>query len=157
MHALDATFAPGEQLTEKLVEQKIRLAQHRFAVAVLHNCGNTCVFCGFAPHTLGKRHALLRASHSKPWAVSNSYECVDVRNGLAACPIHDAAFDAGYLTITESYAIQQARILQASVTHDQGVLPYFDAVLRPALFFPPHAHKPEQMYLTYHAEHIFRM
>ncbi len=156
IHVLEKTFALSERLTEKMVEQKIRLAQHRFALAVLHNCGNTCVFCGFAPHSLGERNGLLRASHIKPWAMSTDAERVDVRNGVAACPIHDAAFDAGYLTISRSYLIQQARILQESEAHDEGVHPYFGAVLHPSLLLPPHAHKPGQSYLRYHYKHIFR-
>jgi putative restriction endonuclease len=78
--AIEQAFGLGELLTEKLVERKIRLAQHRFAQDVLLNCGRTCVFCGFAPYTLPDRNGLLRASHIKPWAVSNQRERVDVHN-----------------------------------------------------------------------------
>src|SRR5258708_887390 len=70
MKALDYAFELGDRLTEKLVERKIRLAQHRFAIDVIQNCGRSCVFCGFAPRTLPNQSGLLRASHSKPWAVS---------------------------------------------------------------------------------------
>lgn len=48
MKVLDRTFALGDLLTEKLVEQRIRLAQHRFATSVLQNYEYTCVFCGFS-------------------------------------------------------------------------------------------------------------
>jgi len=156
LNVLDQTFALGDQLTEKLVEHKIRLAQHRFAFNVLQNCGNTCVFCGFAPHTLPRHSGLLRASHIKPWAVSSDHERVDVRNGLAACPMHDAAFDEGYLTVNGGYRIHQASVLRESVAHDQGVLPYFGTILRPSLLLPQHAQKPGRAYLLYHQAHIFR-
>ena len=39
MKELDQVFALGDSLTEKLVERKIRLSQHRFALDVLENCG----------------------------------------------------------------------------------------------------------------------
>jgi putative restriction endonuclease len=120
MKALDHAFDLGDRLTEKLVERKIRLAQHRFAVDVIQNCGRSCVFCGFAPRTLPDQSGLLRASQIKPWAVSDHRERLDVRNGLAACPTHDAAFDGGYLTVNGGYRIYRASALEDSVTKDAG-------------------------------------
>jgi len=156
MKILDRTFALGDLLTEKLVEQKIRLAQHRFAIAVLQNCEHACVFCGFAPRSFPKQSGLLRASHIKPWAASNDRERVDVRNGLAACPMHDAAFDQGYLTVNGGLRIHQADILRQSARNDPGVSLYFENVLRPALLLPLQAVKPGAQYLSYHQKHIFK-
>jgi putative restriction endonuclease len=154
---LDDTFALGDRLTEKLVERKVRLAQHRFALEVLHNCSRTCVFCGFEPRSLpGQSGGLLRASHIKPWAVSTSQERVDVRNGVAACPMHDAAFDQGYLTINSGYAIQRAALLKESMTNDQGVSHYFGTILQPKLVLPRQAKMPAAHYLAYHREYIFK-
>jgi putative restriction endonuclease len=82
MNELEQVCALGESLTEKLVERKIRLSQHRFAMEVLENCGRACVFCGFEPRSLPVRSGLLRASHIKPWAVADHREQMDVRNGL---------------------------------------------------------------------------
>ena len=146
---IEKTFRLGELLTEKLVERKIRLTQHRFAQEVLHNCGRTCVFCGFAPHTLPDRSRLLRASHIKPWAVSNQHERVDVHNGLAACPLHDAAFDQGYLTVDGTYQIRKALILQESIEHDYRVGTFFDDALNLSLRLPPGAKMPAREYLEY--------
>lgn len=156
LRALDQTFALGDSLTEKLVERKIRLAQHRFALAVLQNCHRTCVFCGFEPRSLPLQSGLLRASHIKPWAVSTSRERVDVRNGLAACPMHDAAFDQGYLTINGGYRIYRASILEESISHDQGASHYFGTILQTSLLLPRQARMPAAPYLTYHREHIFK-
>jgi putative restriction endonuclease len=153
---LDQTFTLGDQLTEKLVERKIRLAQHRFALEVLQNCHRTCVFCGFEPRSLPGQSGLLRASHIKPWAVSTSRERVDVRNGLAACPMHDAAFDQGYLTINGGYRIHRASVLEQSVVKDQGASYYFGAILQTHLLLPEQAKMPAAHYLTYHREHIFK-
>lgn len=156
MKALDRSFSLGDRLTEKLVEQKIRLAQHRFAVSVIQNCGGACVFCGFEPRTFHGRSGLLRASHIKPWAVSDHRERVDVQNGLAACPMHDAAFDYGYLTINGGYHIHRAKVLEESIAQDPGVKIYFGETLSPSLLLPRDAKLPRVYYLTYHREHIFK-
>lgn len=156
MKKLDQSFELGDQLTEKMAERKIRLAQHRFALEVIRNCGRACVFCGFEPRTLPSRSGLLRASHIKPWARSDHRERVDIRNGLAACPMHDAAFDQGYLTIQDDYRIQKAKILEESLAYDPGVHLYFGEALRPSLLLPSNAKRPHTIYLTYHYENIFK-
>lgn len=156
MKGLQDTFSLTDQQTEKIVEQKIRLAQHRFAREVIRNCGGACVFCGFAPHMLQERSHLLRASHIKPWADSNNRERVDVQNGLAACPIHDVAFDRGYLMINGGYRIHRAARLTQSIVHDPQVTTYFGQALSPVLLLPQQAERPGHAYLVYHREHIFK-
>ena len=49
------------------------------------------------------RHRLLIASHIKPWRDSTPAERLDARNGIAACPIHDAASDTGLLTVNDCF------------------------------------------------------
>ncbi|MGH2482035.1 MAG: HNH endonuclease, partial [Ktedonobacteraceae bacterium] len=157
LERVDQTFQLGDRLTEKLVEQKVRLVQHYFAHDVLQNYAYTCAFCGFAPHTLLQSGSgLLRASHIKPWAASTEQEKVDMRNGLAACPMHDAAFDRGYLAVENTYSILRAEVLQKSVERDQGVRPYFDDLLSSALILPATAKRPAINYLEYHRRFIFR-
>lgn len=153
---LRRTFRLDDRLTEKLVERKIRLAQHRFAVDVLRNCGGACVFCGFAPYTLQEQSHLLRASHIKPWAVSTHWERVDVKNGLAACPMHDVAFDRGYLMVNGGYRIHRATQLEQSIVRDPRVTTYFGETLSPVLLLPAHAERPGHPYLAYHREKIFK-
>jgi putative restriction endonuclease len=156
VQAVEQVFGLGGLLTEKLVERKIRLAQHRFAHEVLQNCGRACVFCGFAPHSLPERSGLLRASHIKPWAVSNQHERVDVFNGLTACPLHDAAFDQGYLTVDNAYQIRKASVLLESVERDYRAKLFFEDVLSTSLLLPIEAKLPGQQYLDYHQHHCFR-
>ena len=153
---LELVFALGESLTEKLVERKIRLSQHRFALEVMDNCGRRCVFCGFEPRSLPVRSGLLRASHIKPWAAADHRERMDVRNGLAACPMHDAAFDQGYLAINGDYRIYEARVLQTSVVQDRGVNLYFGDTLSSSLILPQNAKRPADHYLVYHWQRIFK-
>lgn len=157
LERVDQAFQLGDRLTEKLVEQKVRLVQHYFAHDVLQNYEYTCAFCGFAPHTLLQSGSgLLRASHIKPWAVSTDQEKVDMRNGLAACPMHDAAFDRGYLAVEDTYSIVRAEVLQKSAEQDQGVKPYFDDLLSSVLVLPATAKKPALSYLEYHRRFVFR-
>lgn len=156
MTRIEATYQLGELLTERLVEQKVRLGQSLFAREVLANCAYTCVFCGFAPKSLPKRHGLLRASHIKPWAQSTANERLDLRNGLTACPIHDAAFDQGYISIDEHYKIHRSLIIQRSLIDDPGVEHYFGDFLRPSLIFPADARTLGSDYIAYHRQQIFR-
>ena len=156
MKAIEQVFALGDILTEKLVERKIRLSQHRFALEVLDNCGRACVFCGFEPRSLPMRSGLLHASHIKPWAAANHRERMDVRNGLAACPMHDAAFDQGYLAVNNDYGIFEASVLQKSLLQDRGVNLYFGDTLSPSLILPQHAKRPTDHYLVYHWQKIFK-
>jgi len=156
MIELEQVFDLGESLTEKLVEHKIRLSQHRFALEVLENCGRACVFCGFEPRSLPTRSGLLRASHIKPWAIADHRERMDVRNGLAACPMHDAAFDQGYLAVKEDYRIYEARLLRESVGQDRGVNLYFGDTLSSSLILPLQAKWPADHYLLYHWQKIFK-
>jgi putative restriction endonuclease len=154
---IEQAFLFNERQTERFAERKVRLAQHRFALAVLENCGRACVFCGFAPNSLPIRSGLLRASHIKPWSVSDQRERVDVRNGLAACPMHDAAFDQGYLTVNSGNRIHRAGVLQESLAHhDNGVALYFGAAIGTILLLPQHAAMPAPRYLDYHRENIFK-
>lgn len=156
MKELQQVFSFNDRQTEKLAEQRIRLAQHRFALEVIRNCGGACVFCGFAPHTLQEQSHLLRASHIKPWAVSSNRERVDVKNGLAACPMHDVAFDRGYLMVNGGYRIHRATRLAQSIVRDPGVTTYFGETLSPVLLLPQHAERPGPTYLAYHRENIFK-
>lgn len=156
MKRLQQTFSLNDQQTEKVVERKIRLAQHRFALTVIHNCGGACVFCGFAPHSLQEQSHLLRASHIKPWAVSTNRERVDVQNGLAACPMHDVAFDRGYLMVNGGYRIHRANKLEQSIVRDPKVTIYFGETLSPVLLLPESAERPGSSYLAYHRDYIFK-
>ena len=145
----------GESKTSRLVEQTVRLGQHRFARSVLDNYDHTCVFCGFSPRSL-PRHKLLVASHIKPWAACNDRERLDVCNGVAACGMHDAAFDTGLITVNGGLRVHRARSLQMSVRNDPGSDNYFEVVLRARLVLPAEALRPADSYLEWHQERIYK-
>lgn len=144
-----------ETETERLFLASMRVGQHRFARGVLLNCGSACVFCGFAVDS-GERPTLLRAGHIKPWKDSESRERLDVTNGLAACPTHDAAFDAGLLGVDRDLNVRISPVLQRAAAQNPAVqhtltVPPF----RPALTLPPAAQQPSARYLDWHMDVVY--
>ncbi|WP_419917044.1 HNH endonuclease [Candidatus Poriferisodalis sp.] len=146
-------LAADEGQTFRVAEQQIRLGQHRFAKEVLANYGHRCGFCDFAPRSL-PRKGLLIASHIKPWAACDDSERLDASNGIAACPMHDTAFDAGLITVNGGLQVHRAHQLQQSRQTDQGVERNFGRTLRSRLRSPDGA-APRASYLRWHQEHIF--
>lgn len=141
----------GERASERIAEQRIRLGQSRFAARVLANYDHHCAFCGFAPAALG-RNRLLLASHVKPWRdCASSRERLDPRNGVAACPTHDAAFDAYLLGINGGLRIHRAERLVDHLRVDRVAEAWFaQPPLASALLLPSHGDPPGQRYLAHH-------
>lgn len=153
--ALMSQLHMDERGTTRLVEHRARLGQHRFARQVLQNYEHQCAFCGFAPRSL-PRQGLLVASHIKPWRASTNRERLDPANGVAACPVHDNAFDRGLLTVNGGYRIHRSDPLALHLAADSGAEHYFgESVLREHLILPS-AGKPGSKYLAYHKAEIFQ-
>jgi putative restriction endonuclease len=141
--------------TERIMLAAARVGQHVFALHVLANCGSRCVFCGLSPATFGARRMLL-AGHIKPWKDSTPGERLDPRNGLAACPAHDVAFDTGLLTVNGGLRIHLARPLADAVQTDPLARQYYgQPPLRAALILPPGAQAPARKYLDWHRRKVF--
>jgi putative restriction endonuclease len=141
--------------TERLLVARTRVGQHVFASQVLDNCGHKCVFCGLE---LGKAAAprMLVASHIKPWKDSSARERLDHRNGLAACPIHDVAFDAGLITVNGGLRIHVSEKLQKGMLDDPVASSYFARPpLRDTILLPASADHPGSDYLNWHKNRIF--
>ena len=152
------TPAPGgltERETERILVAAARVGQHVFASHVLRNCGHRCVFCGLAPPSFDAPRMLL-ASHIKPWRDSTNRERLDHRNGLAACPTHDVAFDVGLLTVNGGLRIHTATRLSTAMAQDEIARRYFDRPpLRDALLLPEGADPPGAEYLQWHQRQVF--
>lgn len=144
-----------EPTTTRLVEQRVRHGQHRFARKVLANFEQRCGFCGFSPVLLGMRRGLV-ASHIKPWKDSKPRERLDPRNGVAACPIHDVAFDQGFLTVNGGLKVHRAERLGVLVARDSAAEQLFgrETVAR-RLLLPAGSPQPGKSYLSWHHEHIW--
>lgn len=143
--------------TERMLIGAVRIGQHRFAGRVLGNFGYRCGFCGLRGlETRPGVRGLLAASHIKPWRDSDHRERLDFRNGIAACPTHDVAFDTGLLTVTADLRIRVSAALERATTSDPaasaafGRPPLADRLLLPAGALPPATH-----YLTWHQANVF--
>ena len=185
LRSMEQAYGFAELETSRVVEQRIRLRQHCFANQVLTQYRHRCAFCGFdASRLLG--HRLLVASHVKPWAASTNRERLDPRNGVAACTIHDSAFDTGLLTIQRDLTIHRAsalkRLLGFDIADDRpssattdGPSPTADTTidspsrsasaatylfgpctLADRLLVPAGISGPTPSYLEYHRRKIFR-
>jgi putative restriction endonuclease len=99
---------------------------------------------------------ILLAGHIKPWKDSTGTERLDLRNGLAACPAHDTAFDTGLLTVNGGLRIHLARRLAEAVQNDPLARHYYGRPpLRDALLLPAGAQEPARKYLDWHKQKIF--
>ena len=153
LHA--ATSELSELDTVRILLAAVRVRQHVFASHVLANCGGRCVFCGLSPATFGGKRMLL-AGHIKPWKDSTPSERLDPRNGLAACPAHDVAFDTGLLAVNGGLRIHLARSLADAVQTDPLARQYYGRPpLRETLILPPGAQIPAPEYLDWHRENVF--
>lgn len=145
----------AERDTVRLLLSHVRVGQHRFAGDVLANCGRACVFCGFSI-TPGDAPPLLRASHIKPWRDSGNKERLDVRNGIAACPTHDAAFDVGLLTISADLVVRRSPRLESSMCRNSAVRRFFDGdALTSVIKLPTNAVAPAPVFLDWHNDHVY--
>ncbi len=91
---------------------------------------------------------LLRASHIKPWAdCATDAERLDVFNGLLLAPHLDAAFDAGFITISADGTVRVSDALQSGARSSLGL----DRRLR------VHGlHRGHERYLPWHRSRIFQ-
>lgn len=126
--------------TERTALIKARIGQ-RFYRAQLFSLWGGCAVTGCS------HLAMLRASHAKPWSVSNSAERLDPHNGLLLIPNLDQAFDQGLISFNDNGSIILSPALKEESTKDLGITT--DLTLRhtPQAFLP---------YLEWHRNNIFR-
>jgi hypothetical protein len=81
--------------TERLALANARIGQGRFRADLEGLWNYRCAASGLV------ERELLRASHIKPWRMSNNAERLDPRNGLLLAAHLDALFDAGLLSFSD--------------------------------------------------------
>ncbi|MGO3796789.1 MAG: HNH endonuclease [Pauljensenia sp.] len=146
--------------TERLLVTRTRIGQQRFANQVLENYSCTCAFCGLSTTDLDpqNRYKLLIASHIKPWRDSTGDERTDPRNGIAACPTHDAAFDQGLLTVAADMSIILSPALEAATSDSPQFAHNFTAPgVRSSLLVPDGAQPPDPSHLEWHRTNILQV
>ena len=139
-----AVIAPA---TSAAALVKIRIGQQKFRTDVLAACGNSCGVLNI-PFP-----ALLRASHIKPWAVSNDNERLDPNNGIALSAHLDVLFDQGLISFQAGGLILISSKLPAAVAVVLGLI---NAVGTPNLTLAPILLSPGRVaFLNYHRTNVF--
>jgi hypothetical protein len=117
-----------------------RLGQGKFREALLLAWGGRCAVsrCGMAD--------LLRASHIKPWSLSDHRERLDPENGLLLVAHLDAMFDAGWIAFSESGELLVSPHWPDGERH---LLPS-----QAGLYRPPS--RRQRAFLAYHRSHLFK-
>lgn len=142
------------ETSERAAMSMARIGQHRFAATVRSNYDHRCGFCGLDTAGLQNQRLLL-ASHVKPWRDGTTKERLDPRNGVAACPTHDAAFDGGLLTVTADGRIHRARLLRDASERDRVAHTMFTTSVVERLLVDE-SHLPRGDYLEWHQERIWK-
>jgi putative restriction endonuclease len=96
---------------------------------------------------------LLRASHIKPWAKSDTNEKVNPQNGLLLNALHDSAFDKGFITINFDYEIVVSSEIKK--TKNTAISDYIlkycgEKITLPSRFVP------SREFIEYHNDVVFR-
>ena len=130
---------PRTTEAERLVVR--RVGQDIFRRGLLEYWDGRCAITGLDVPDL------LRASHIKPWAdCDTDAERLDIFNGLLLAPHLDAAFDAGFVTITEDGAVLLSGALSASARSTLGL---HESMKVHGL------HRAHERYLRWHRTRIF--
>ena len=133
--------------TESTASVKVRRGQQFFRQTILNSYGVRCCISGInVPR-------LLIASHIKPWRDFPN-ERLDPRNGLCLSSLHDAAFDAGLITLDKNLSVvlsQRLRSFFPQPTLEQNFIPFESKSIR----LPEKLAEPGEEFLSFHRTKIF--
>lgn len=101
LNHIDLDNLPANEGKERETLVKVRVNQGLFRNIVLTNYNNTCCITGL------NQPNLLVASHIVPWS-QDTKNRLNPRNGLLLNPLHDKAFECGFLMITEDLKVKIA-------------------------------------------------
>ncbi|GAA5189516.1 hypothetical protein GCM10025772_12090 [Ferrimonas gelatinilytica] len=135
----NASDLPSDE-TERETVVKARLGQGRFRRDMLSLWGGCAVTGVVSP-------LMLRASHAKPWRISDNAERLDANNGLALTPSLDAAFDSGWITFNDSGEI----VISSRFPSDEAL----KLEIRPNLKLRKPLNEKQKLYMAHHREEVF--
>jgi len=139
---------PPSGPTEATASVRVRRGQQFFRQTVLNAYGIRCCISGI------NVARLLVASHSKPWRDFPN-ERLDPRNGLCLSSLHDAAFDAGLITLDEKLNVVLSRRLKSYFPQsslEQNFLPFEGK----PICLPEKLAEPDAGFLDYHRKVVFK-
>lgn len=134
--------------TESQATVKVRRGQQFFRQSVLTAYDVRCCISGInVPR-------LLVASHIKPWG--KFPDCrLNPKNGLCLSTLHDAAFDAGLITLDENLNVRLSKRLRSFFPQpalEQNFVSFEGKPIR----LPDKLAEPDSTFLQYHRTEIFR-
>jgi len=134
--------------TETQATVKVRRGQQFFRQIVLNSYDVRCCISGInVPR-------LLVASHIKPWGKFPA-ERLNPRNGLCLSSLHDAAFDAGLITLDGGLKVVLSSRLRKFFPQpalEQNFVPFEGQPIR----LPEKLAEPDAEFLRYHREELFQ-
>jgi putative restriction endonuclease len=135
--------------TETHATVKVRRGQQFFRQSVLTAYDVRCCISGI------NIPRLLVASHIKPWG--KFPDCrLNPRNGLCLSTLHDAAFDAGLITLDDNLGVILSKRLRKYFPQpalEQNFVPFEGKPIR----LPEKLAEPDQNFLCFHRENIFQV
>ncbi len=142
----DKFVTPG-RTTESTAIVKVRRGQQFFRQVVLNAYGVRCCISGIhVPR-------FLVASHIKPWRDFPN-ERLSPRNGLCLSSLHDAAFDAGLLTLNENLQVVLSNRLKSFFPQpllEQNFAPFEGK----SISLPMKLAEPHPEFLAFHRQEVF--
>ncbi len=134
--------------TETQATVKVRRGQQFFRQSVLTAYDVRCCISGInVPR-------LLVASHIKPWGKFPA-DRLNPRNGICLSTLHDAAFDAGLITLDETLGVVLSKRLRSFFPQpalEQNFVPFAGQPIR----LPEKLAEPDADFLRFHREEIFQ-
>lgn len=134
--------------TETQATVKVRRGQQFFRQTVLTAYDERCCISGInVPR-------LLVASHIKPWGKFPT-ERLNPRNGLCLSTLHDAAFDAGLITLDNKLNVLLSKRLRSFFPQpslEQNFIPFEGLPIR----MPNKLVEPDGDFLRYHRDEVFQ-
>ncbi len=134
--------------TETQATVKVRRGQQFFRQAVLNAYDIRCCISGInVPR-------LLVASHIKPWGKFPN-DRLNPRNGLCLSTLHDAAFDAGLITLDDQLSVVLSKRLRSFFPQpalEQNFVPFEGTPIR----LPEKLAEPDVDFIRFHRQEIFQ-
>ena len=113
---------------------RARKGQYELKKQLLENYNHRCALCKIS------NSKLLVTSHIKPWLESSTEEQINPKNGMILCKLHDALFESGFISLSDTYEI----ILSANFDFSNQEIP------TEIKFFCPQQDPPDLRFLAEH-------
>ena len=145
---LERSLKPPAGATDATAVIRVRRGQQFFRQTILSSYGVRCCISEISVPRL------LVASHIKPWR-DFPKERLNPQNGVCLSSLHDAAFDAGLITIDETFTVLISPRLKRYLP-SAGLEHNFTRFEGARIRLPEKVAEPNPAFLRYHHNNIFQ-